>query len=108
MKGRPKKAVAALKIQPSEVRTPAASSYVGADFAKIFPLFHSEPFLGTVTDMRRPSGNSNVHEVLFKISYGAQLGSPKSSEEEVYENLLAGIKLFKALQSTVTALKASY
>ena len=54
MRGRPTKALKALQKEPAESYTPKPSFYVGAGFAKIFPKFHSEPFLGRVIDIRRP------------------------------------------------------
>ena len=107
MRGRPTKAVLALRKQPGDKRFPNLSYYIGAGFAKIFPAYHSEPFIGKVTDIRRPGGVNSVDEVLFKISYAAQLGSVESTEEEIYMGLLAGMKLFKTLHSPVTALEAS-
>ena len=106
MRGRPTKAVAALQKEPAERRFPQPSYYVGAGFAKMFATFHSQPFVGTVVDIRRPNGVNTVHEVLYKISYAAQLGFPESFEEEVYEALLGGIQLFKTIKNPVTAQQA--
>ena len=73
----------------------------------MFPAYHREAFKGTVTDTRLVSGEYSVYNVLFKITYAAQLGFDASWEEETYEDLLTGMKLCKALNNPVSAMDAA-
>ena len=68
--GRPRKATAALQPQPAEdPRSPPASFYVGAKFAKFFPALSPVAFHGKVVDTRRVLGQNIAANILYKIQY---------------------------------------